>query len=298
MAQTSASMTTLPKLFLATAIGALRKNMVMPQLIGKNYSSELAQHGDTVNITKRGSLTVENVADDGSDKPTQGPTDTVVALTLDKHKSVSWAATDKAKAVGVENALMRIEDAMIAMAEDFETEFFKLYTDASGSVGTAGTDMSYSTILDARQAMNITGVPKSGRIIAASDKDELALLELDKLVEADKRGDSTALKEGKVGRVAGFDIHCSNFIQTTAGTPATTHNLAFHPNAFALASRALDVPEKGTGVVGEIMVDKQTGLVVRYLKWFDPNTKTHKESIDVLYGLCVVDARLLFEIKS
>ncbi len=294
---TTAAQTMTPEFYLSQVIKRLRKHMGPGKLIGKNFSKEIAQKGDTVNISKRGDVTVQSTPDDGNDITFESPNDTTIPIVLNQQKTVAWAATERANTLGIQENLNRIEDAAIALAEDFENEICKLYTDAGAFVGNHGSLLSDALLLEARRAMNVAGVPKQGRIALVSDGSEQALLAIPAFSEADKRGDADALKEAELGRLRGFKFYCSNFIQTT-NADADEHNMFFHPNAFAVSSRPLHVPEKGTGVVGKTMYDKETGLVFRYLKGADIKNGQTMERLDVLYGLKVIDPRLLFDVRT
>lgn len=287
----------IPEFWLAEALGRLKANLVMGLLVRRDADSEVAQVGDTVNVIKRGSLTVKDKSE-GSAVTADSPTNTKVAVTLDKHKYVAWHLEDNAGAKAVDAALDYIADGMSGLAEAIESDLLALYTDIATEVGTAGTDLDAATILAARKALNEQRAPMQGRHLIVSPKDEVALLAIDKFTKANERGDGgQALSEASLGRLFGFDTYMSQMVPVTAGTPDSTHNIAFHGNAFMLVTRPLPLPAPGSGAIGAVMADQDLGIAMRYTRQWDSDQLATKHVIDVLYGVKSIDEdRLAVEV--
>lgn len=289
----------IPEFWLAEAFGHLKANLVMGRLVRRDGDEAIAQEGDTININKRGSLTVRDKSE-GSSVTADSPSNTKIDVKLDTHKYVAWNVEDRAGDKAIEQALDYVQDGMEGLAEAIDEDLLELYSDAGDDVGEAETDLDYSTILDTRKALNDLKCPVRGRNLVVSTKDEIALLDEDKIVEAHKRGDDgTVLEEATLGRIAGFDTFMSQLVAETGDSPTTTHNLAFHQNAFILATRPLSPPQEGTGALGTVLVDEDLGVAMRYTRQWDSNELRTKHVIDVLYGVKSVDAdRLAIEVKS
>lgn len=287
----------IPEFWLAEALGKLKANLVMALLVRRDADGEVAQQGDTVNIIKRGSLTVKDKAS-GTNVAADSPTNTKVAITLNQHKYVAWHLEDNASAKAVDDALNYIADGMLGLAEAIESDILALYTDIANSVGTAGTALDEATILAARQQLNEQRCPMQGRSLIVSPKDEVALLAIDKFTRANERGDGgMALSEASLGRLFGFDTYMSQMVPVIAGTPDSTHNIAFHGNAFMLATRPLPLPAPGSGAIGSVMVDQDLGIAMRYTRQWDSGQLATKHVIDVLYGVKSIDEdRLAVEV--
>lgn len=288
-----------PQFWAAKAIGALSANLVMAGLVNRDVADVVQNVGDTINVTKRGSLTVRDKSADTVVTP-DAPANTKVPVVLNKHKYVAWYLEDNASAKGIEDALNYVQDGMIAIAEAIETDLLALHASIANSVGTAGTDIGDATLLLARKQLNIQRCPMMGRNLIISPKDEVALLGLDKFTAADARGDNgVALSEARLGRIYGFDCYMSQLVDVTAGTPDTTHNLAFHGDAFTLAMRPMPLPASGSGAIGAYVVDPVTGLALRYTRQWDSNNLATKHVIDVLYGVAAIDEdRLAVEVMG
>lgn len=286
-----------PQFWAAQAIGALSANLVMANLINRDATPEIAKAGDTINVTKRGALTVKN-KNAGVDVAADSPANTSVQVVLDKHKYVAWHLEDEASAKAIDDAVNYVQDGMIAIAEAIETDLLELYASIANDVGTAGTDIDAAAILAARLQLNLQKCPAMGRNLIVSPKDEIGLLSLDKFTSAEKRGDGgNALTEAELGRIYGFNCYMSQLVPVTAGSPATTHNIAFHRNAFMLAMRALPLPPAGSGALGSVINDPRTGITLRYTRQWDSDALATKHVIDVLYGVAAVDEdRLAVEV--
>ena len=65
----------IPEFWLALALGYLKANLMMARLVRRDGDSAVAEHGDTINITKRGGLTVRDKAED-TDVTADAPSNT------------------------------------------------------------------------------------------------------------------------------------------------------------------------------------------------------------------------------
>jgi N4-gp56 family major capsid protein len=287
----------MPQFWAARAIGALSANLVMANLINRDASAEIAQAGDTINIVKRGAITVKDKSANTAVVP-DAPSNTKIPVVLNKHKYVSWHLEDNASAKAIADAVNYVQDGMVAIAEAIETDLLELHASIANEVGTAGTDIDDTTILQARLQLNLQKCPMMGRNMIISPKDEIALLALDKFTSAEKRADGgNALTEAELGRIYGFNCYMSQLVDVTAGTPDTTHNIAFHRDAFVLAMRGLPLPAPGSGAIGSVIVDPRTGITLRYTRQWDADALATKHVIDVLYGIAAVDEdRLAVEV--
>lgn len=279
----------IPQVWLGRAIGVLSANLVMGALVRRDADNEVANVGDTINVIKRGALTVRDKAED-TDVTADAPDNTKVAVVLDKHKYVAWHVEDEASATAVADGLNYVSDAAVQLAEAIETDLLALHADVATAIGTAGTDLTKSTIIGARKALNDQKCPQMMRNLIVSTKDDAALLAIDDFVRADARGDDgTALEQARLGRLYGMDTYMSQLVDVTSGSPDTTHNIAFHPAAFMLAMRPLPLPRPGSGAIGTYIVDPVSGVAMRYTIQWDSDALKMKHVLDVLYGVRSID---------
>lgn len=279
----------IPEFWLGKAIGRLRANTVMTRLVTSDFNeTEIANRGDAINVTKRGDVTVRDKTE-GTDITSDAPSNTNVKVELDTHKYVSWTLEDNAGSKAIDNAVDYVMDAMDALVEALEGDLLNLYSDVANDVGTAGSDISDATVLDARKTLNDQKAPMTGRNMIVSSKDDRALLAIDKLTDPRSVEGAQALNEGAIGRLHGFDIFMSQLVKTSGSAPTNTHNLAFHKNAFYLVTRPMVLADPRSGAVSVVMTDPVTGITLRYTRQYSIAQLGTVHVIDVLYGVKSVD---------
>lgn len=273
----------IPEFWAQIALGALKANTVMARLVNRDYDNEVASLGDTIHINRRGGLVVNDKA---PNTPTtvQNPANTKNSIVLNKHKEITWVIEDSTSAKAIQDAIDYVTDAGVAMAEQIETDLLKLHTLAGFDVGTAGTNLSVDTVLAARERLNKNKCPGMGRVFVVSPKDDTALLKLEQFTNSQwLQENGTALREGYLGRKYGFDFVMAQLVDQVAGTPVTTHNLAFHRDALVLATRPLPLPPADSGVFATVLtVD---GVSVRLTRSYDHSALATRWTLDLLYGV-------------
>lgn len=72
--------------------------------------------------------------------------------------------------------------------------------------------------------------------------------------------------------------------------PGGGYNLAFHQNALALVNRPLALPMSGTGATAAVR--DYNGISVRVTISYDAVAQAHRVTLDMLYGIAVLDSTL------
>lgn len=144
----------------------------------------------------------------------------------------------------------------------------------------SGTD-PYDVAVDASIALNKQNVPRNGRVLLLGANVEAAFLKSDKLSKVNESGDSSALRDATITRVAGFRVVGSNAIDPDFAA-------AFHATAFGLGVVAPAVPSGAT--MGERR--EMDGLALRYLRDYNPTNSTgpvDRSLVDAFAGAASVD---------
>src|SRR6266480_5088802 len=132
------------KLVAADALPALMSNLVMGNLVNRDYEPTLAQAGDTVNIPIPPTLIANNLAEGGTVQ-TQNPNLGNAQIVLNTHAEATFQIPDVTKVLAVPDLLkIYMEPAVAAIAQKIESDLLGLYAGftANTSVGTAGTAIS------------------------------------------------------------------------------------------------------------------------------------------------------------
>lgn len=139
------------------------------------------------------------------------------------------------------------------------------------------SDDPYKTVVAARMKLNDANVPQAGRVLVCGSNFEAALLNSDKFVNASASGSTDTLREGKIGRIAGFDVFTSPLFPPD-------FSVAMHKTAFIMAQRAPVVPAGAPwGATSSF-----NGLAVRTVRVFDPDAVEDRFIADAWIGAAAV----------
>jgi len=275
------------KLVAADALPALVGNLVMGNLVNRDYEPVLAQAGDTVNVLIPPPMQANNILDGGSVQ-VQSPNIASASIVLNTHAEATFQIPDVTKVLAVPDLLkIYMEPAVHAIAEKIESDLLGLYAgfNANTPVGTAGTPITEATIDAAETALFLAKVPPSQQKFMVVDAATYsAWRQIPRFSEFQNAGDAglRALIDGSVGKIKDFYVFRSQFVPKTGASPVTTHNLAFTRDALGLVIRRLPQPLPGTGGIAEYAELGNFGM--RVVMSYQPNTLAQQFTVDVLYG--------------
>ena len=151
------------KLVAADALPALMGNLVMGNLVSRNYEPVLGQAGDTVNIPIVPSMVANNIAEGGT-VTTQNPSLGNAQIVLNTHAEATFQIPDVTKVLAVPDLLrIYMEPAVVAIAEKIETDLLNLYASltANPTLGTPGTSLTEAVVDSAETTLFQAKVPQS-----------------------------------------------------------------------------------------------------------------------------------------
>jgi hypothetical protein len=287
------------KLVAADALPALMGNLVMGNLVTRDYEAVLANAGDTVNVPIPPVMTANNIAEGGSVQ-TQNPSLGNAQIVLNTHAEATFTIPDVTKALAVPGLLkMYMQPAMVALAERVESDLLNLYSQFTynAPLGTGGTALTEDVIDKAETSLFNAKVPTAeAKFLVVDAAGYSALRQIDRFTEAYAIGEPTqAIQTGNVGRLKDFYIYRSQFVQKT-GNPVTSNNLAFARQAIGLAVRRLPKPLPGTGAIADYAELGNFGM--RVLMSYQPNTLAQQFTVDILYGCGVLRNTHAVQVRS
>jgi hypothetical protein len=279
------------KLVAADALPALVGNLVMGNLVNRDYEPTLAQAGDTVNVPIPPVLVANNMAEGAQVQP-QNPSLGNAQIVLNTHAEATFQIPDVTKVLAVPDLLqVYMQPAVVAIAEKIESDLLSLYAGFSANtpVGTPGAPLTEEVVDAAESALFTAKVPAAEPkylIVDAASYSQLRQIE--RFSEFQTAGDAglRALIDGTVGKIKDFFVFRSQFVPMTGSSPLTTHNLAFTKSAIGLVIRRLPQPLLGTGAVAHYAEMGNFGM--RVLMSYQPNTLAQQFTVDVLYGCGVL----------
>ncbi len=279
------------KLVAAEALPALMGNLVMGNLVNRDYEPVLANTGDTVNIPIPPTLVANNIAEGGTVQP-QNPNLGNAQIVLNTHTEATFQIPDVTKCLAVPDLLkLYMQPAVVALAQRIESDLLNLYPQftANSPIGQGGTPPTEATVDAAETVLFQAEVPSSmDKYLVVDSNAYSALRQIPRFSEFYTAGEAglRALVDGTVGKMKDFYIFRSQFVQATGSAPVTTHNLAFTKDAIGLVIRRLPKPLPGTGAVAEYAELGNFGL--RVVMSYQPNTLAQQFTVDVLYGCAVL----------
>jgi hypothetical protein len=251
------------------ALPTLVGNLVMGNLVNRDYEPVLAQAGDTINVPIPPTLVANNIAEGGMVQ-TQNPNLGNAQIVLNTHAESTFLIPDVTRVLAVPDLLkVYMEPAVVAIAERVESDLLNL--DAAETALFLGkspaTDQKYF-VVDGSTYSAWRQIPRFSEFQTAGDAGLQAIV------------------GGTVGKIKDFFVFRSQLVQKTGTTTVTTHNLAFTRHAIGLVLRRLPQPLPGTGAIAEYAELGNFGM--RVVMSYQPNTLAQQFTVDVLYGCGVL----------
>src|SRR6266496_3401238 len=138
----------LVKLVAADALPVLVGNLIMGNLVNRDYEPVLAQAGDTVNVPIPPTMVANNIAEGGTVQ-TQNPNVGNAQIVLNTHAEATFQIPDVTKVLAVPDLLqLYMQPAVVAIAQKIETDLLGLYASFTSNtpVGAANTVLTESVV--------------------------------------------------------------------------------------------------------------------------------------------------------
>lgn len=273
----------------ARSIPLLQGQMVMPNLVDRDYSSAMAAagYGDTVTVNLPPTLSAGDLAE-GGEVQTQNATSGKVNVTLNRHKYVSFSIPEVTKLIvgkswDVIDA--HLGAAMLALAESVEIDLTSLYVGLTqnAALGAGSTPLTEGLIDQAETSLFDARIPEAyPRILLVTSGDYSVIRQIPRFSEANAIDSGLAITTGKVGQIKGFNVIRSQFVQASGGA---NKNLAFTRPAFAFVTRDFEQVMPGTGAVSGTA--SFNGLTIRIVMSYNSKTLSYEYTAHILYGCAV-----------
>lgn len=219
-----------PTIWAQEAIVQLLPNMVLANLIARDFDNQVAKFGDVVNAFVPGTFEMNTKGALCENVVVQDATGSTLQVPLDQWPQVSFLICD-----GEENrAALDLVDtlltpAVIAMAQGIDrilnAQAMQFIDNVAGHLLNGDSTNVRDYILEAREEMNRKNVPLSGRAMILTPGTETEVLSVDQLTLAYATDEGpSAIRDATLGRRYGFDIYMGQTAsevtagQTTLGT--------------------------------------------------------------------------------
>lgn len=230
----------IPEIWSARILETMRAALVYggPQVVNRDYEGDIAQAGDTVHVTNFSDPTIGTYTAE-TDITVESITDDTAALAIDQAKYFAFDVDDISRRQALPGWVESVTRAgAYKLAETIDSYLSGLmYTAVNGTgndLGDVTLDISnndtYGQFVNLRTLLANDNVPAQGRFVIVPPEIYAALLQDPRFIDASASADGgSALRNGFVGRVAGFDVFESNTVpEPTANRWAVIagHNMA------------------------------------------------------------------------
>lgn len=266
------------------ALAHLYENTIMLPLMYRAYEPEF-QPGRGATITVRSPGTFTSNSYNGTNVVVQNMTEVPIPVTLDHHEDVTFRVTSKERTLNVvDYSEQFIVPAMKAICQKVDQDIIAAIQGSAAPVvgdGVSGPVWSNPKVLTrAGRTLDEANVPEGDRSVIVGPEMKEYWLNDPLFNRVDQSGDTAALHRASMGAEKfGFAPYMSQNIKNNIG-------FGMHKTAVAFATAPLDVPE---GAASATIV-QYNGLGLRVVKAYDMNLKADLTSIDLLYGIKVLDA--------
>lgn len=211
-----------PEIWSANLLVALRKQLVYagPGIVNRDYEGEIQNAGDTVRITSISDPTIGTYSPNTTSVTPEELADAQRTLVVDQAKYFAFFVddVDARQAAGnvIPEAMSRAAYKLADVVDQYVAGF---YTGAQNTVGSSGSPINvFTTPTDAydkvlvplRTALSRANIPTQGRYVVVSPEFHAKLLLDNRFIKVNESGTEEGLRNGMVGRAAGFDILESN----------------------------------------------------------------------------------------
>src|SRR5690625_636158 len=240
----------IPEVWSAALLKALRDRLTYAQagVINRNYEGDIARAGDTVHITSFNDPAVRTYTRNTNITWDQ-LSSTQQTLVVDQEKYFAFTVDDvdrrQALPGFVEEATVGAAYNLAAEADSHVAGLMAAGVAAGNKLGaTAITNPedAYDLLVELRTVLTRSNTPDDGRFVVIPPELYGVLLKDDRFIRADASGTTAGLRNGYVGRAAGFDVIESNRVpEDDSGEDGTVYTvLAGHSIATTYAEQILN----------------------------------------------------------
>lgn len=206
-----------PEVWSAVLLKALYRNLVFggPNVVNHDYEGDISQMGDVVHISSIGDPTISTYTS-GTTLTYQDLTDAGQTMPIDQGKSFAFKVDDidKRQARGdvMTEAMNRAAYGLKLVIDNYIASLYTATAAANviSTVSILTPALAYTGLVNLRTKLATADIDSEGRYVIVPPWYYGLLLQNDLFIRADASGTTEGLRNGLVGRAAGFDVYESN----------------------------------------------------------------------------------------
>jgi len=292
------------KLVAVQAMPALLANLVMGNLVNRDFEAVLGNTGDTINVPIPPTLVANDIAEGGSVQ-TQSPSLGNAQIVLNTHVEATFQIPDVTKVLAfpalMATLMQPAVNAIVTKVEQDLLNTWSLFT-ANAAIG-ATTAMDEARIDLAEKTLFDNYIPQAEpKFLVIASSSASAMRQIGRFTEyqtvGPDKGDAILSaylpggSPGLFGKIKDFYVFRSQLVVNSTNYK----NIAFHKNALGLVIRRLPMPLPGTGAVAEYGELGNFGF--RIVMSYQPNTLAQQFTVDLLYGVGMLRNTHLVVVQS
>lgn len=211
----------IPEVWSAELLTSLKKALVFagPKTVNRDYEGEIRESGDTVRISSISRPTVGTYVKNSTVITFENLTDADRTLLIDQAKYFAFEVDDIDMRQAKDGGRLMTEaadEAAYALADTVDQYVEGLYAGAASAnqIGTTAITtaaLAHTGLVNLGVKLDEANVPKQGRYAVIPPwYHGLLITPGSSTVPVNESGSDEALRNGFVGRLAGFDLHVSN----------------------------------------------------------------------------------------
>lgn len=235
-----------PEIWSANLLVALRKNLVFDSLINRDYEGEITAAGDTVRITSVGRPTINTYVPNSTVINPEQVNDSQRTLVVDQSKYFAFEVDDVDARQAKGNVIPQtMSEAAYAFADVVDQylantmltgiQTANVLAPITLSAATDATKAYDQVLVPLKIQLDLANVPTQGRSVVVRPEFHGLLLRDSRFIKVNESGSEQGLRNGMVGRAAGFDILLSNNAPNPAGSQYAV--IAGNSTAFTFAEQ-------------------------------------------------------------
>lgn len=209
-----------PQIIAREALIVLENNMVMANLVHRDYSDEFAQVGDTITIRKPAKFNAKNFT---GKIIRQDASEGSVPVKIDRHRDVSFAVTSKEMTLDIRDfSEQLISPAMRAIAQAVDEDLLNEAAKIKASVPGTASPANLADIANMSKTLDLAKVPMDQRRLVLDPTHKYRYALTDNLSKVAYAGNGETLRNAELGRLYTLDTYmdqnCPGSLAPTAGT--------------------------------------------------------------------------------
>lgn len=228
----------IPEKWAYESIDILLENMVVANLVHRDFSDEIAEFGDVVNTRKPADFQAYRKID-SEEVTVQDAVAPNIQVPLNQHVHVSFRLKDGQESKSFKDLsqeflfpAVKAEAAFLDMC--LLGQYAQFIDNSAGRLGAMTTSTARDDLLDLRKVFNTNKVEMDGRHLIFNPTTEALMLKLDLFTQAQQVGDEgQALREATLGRKLGWNMYmCQNMATVAVGNTVVlgaVNNVAGYP---------------------------------------------------------------------